>query len=245
MEYARQFDRIQAGYALNAGKLLVQYLSLAKTMPATEQYEGTLTISVLQSLLTQCSELLKYMESEPIQRQFFDQAIDDGANVWGLKPSFVEVDTFPEDLTLRGLLEHVRNAMSHPAPDRTFKCRPTGYTTTDAPSKRIMAYRFTDSPWVKADKRDIFGSLPLHKEKEALDRIKSFHRKHAVEGYLEVLAQADGTFEIGREGAVYWPLFEIVLPLPTLIDVAIGLANHLAQHTDALWDRTTILPLVA
>lgn len=83
MEYARQFDGIQAGFALNSGKLLVQYYSHATELPPNEQYEGTLAVCVLQSLLTQCIELLKYMESEPIQREFFDQVINDGPNLWG------------------------------------------------------------------------------------------------------------------------------------------------------------------
>lgn len=82
---------------------------------------------VLQSLLTQCIELLKYMESEPIQREFFDQVINDGPNLWGRNTSIIVENTFPEDVTLKRLLEHLRNAVSHPSPDTEFRYQPTGY----------------------------------------------------------------------------------------------------------------------
>lgn len=245
MEYARQFDGIQAGYALNAGKLLVQYCAQAKELPSNEQYEGTLAVCVLQSLLTQSIELLKYMESEPIQREFFDQIVNDGPSVWGLKTSFIVEDTFPGDLTLGRVLEHLRNAVSHPSPDKEFKYQPTGYTTTGDRSTRISAYRFTDSPWVKTGERHYHGPLPLGTEKDAVGKIKQFHREHDVREYLEVLPQSDGTFELACRGALYWPIFEIELPLPALIDLAICLANHLAQHTDENWDKRSIQELVA
>ena len=67
MEYARQFDGVQAGHALRAGKLLAQYPLLAKGLPPHEQYDATLAVCILQSLLTKCDELLKYMETEPIE----------------------------------------------------------------------------------------------------------------------------------------------------------------------------------
>jgi hypothetical protein len=245
MEYARQFDGIQAGYALNAGKLLVQYCSQAKELPSNEQYEGTLAVCILQSLLTQCVELLKYMESEPIQREYFDQIINEGSSVWGLKTSFIVEDTFPGALTLGRLLEHLRNAVSHPSPDKDFQYRPTGYTTTVDHSTRISAYRFTDSPWVKMGERHYHGSLPIPTEKGAIGRITEFHREYQVEEYLDVLPLPDGTFELARHGTLYWPILEIEIPLPTLIHLAKSLANQLAQHKDDDWDKRSIRELVA
>lgn len=245
MEYARQFDGVQAGHALRAGKLLVQYRSLARGLPPREQYDATLAVCILQSLLTKCDELLKYMESERIQRQFFDQAIEGGVIAWGLKRSFIATDTFPEVLTLARFLEHLRNALSHPAPDAPFELKPTGYTTTDDSSGLITSFRFTDSPWVKKGGRDYKGPLPLSTENEAKGKLKQFHREHKVDQYLEVVRQPDGTFELAREGTLYWPVFEVVLPLPTLVDLAIALANHLAQHTVENWDKRTIRELVA
>ena len=214
MKHARKFDGIQAGHALNAGKVLRQYCAYAKTLPPEYRYEGTLTISVLQALLTQCCELLKYMEDDRVQGKFFDQVISDGPYPWGLSTSFVTKDTFPGDLTLARLLEHLRNAVSHPSPDLEFRFQPTGYTTTDDPSEHITGYRFTDSPWVKSDRREYKGrQLPVSRPKDAQGLVRQFHRAPLVDDYLEVLPQSDGTFEVGRHGAVYWPVFVIELPL--------------------------------
>lgn len=163
----------------------------------------------------------------------------------GLNTSIIVENTFPEDVTLKKLLEHLRNAVSHPSPDTEFRYQPTGYTTTGDRSARIAAYRFTDSPWVKAGERHYHGSLPLPTEKGAIGRITEFHREHDVVEYLEVLPQSDGTFELARRGSLYWPVFEIELPLPTLIDLAKCLANHLAQRTDENWDKRSIQALVA
>jgi hypothetical protein len=245
MEYARKFDGVQAGHALRAGKLLAQYHSLAKGLPPREQYDATLAVCVLQSLLTKCDELLKYMKTEKTERQFFDQAIEDRRNPWGLNSSLIEQDTFPETLTLARFLEHLRNALSHPAPDEPFEFKPTGYTTTDNSSGVILAFRFRDSPWVKKGKRDYKGPLPLPTENEAKGKLKQFNREHKVDQYLEVVRQPDGAFELTRGGAIYWPVFEVVVPLPTLVELAVALANHLAQHTLEGWDKRTIFELVA
>ena len=65
MEYFKQPGNIiQAGFALRAGKLLAQYSSLTLTLPAHERYDATLAVCVLQSLLTNCTELLKAMKNK-------------------------------------------------------------------------------------------------------------------------------------------------------------------------------------
>ena len=246
MEYAREFDGIQAGFALNAGKLLLQYREHALSLPSNRQYEATLAVCVLQSLLTNCSELIKYMESDDIQREFFDQVIgDEGPAVWGITKSFIVENEFPGPLTVGALLEHLRNAVSHPCPDKEFEFDPTGYTTTNDPSERVTAFRFTDSPWVKTGKRHYKGRLPVARKRDAEGRIKQFHQEYDESDFLNVLPLDDGTYELGRHGVIFWPTFTMELPLAALMELARGLANHLAHHTDANWDRRTIRELLA
>ena len=57
MDYLREYlnDKktltgIQAGFALNAGKLLAQYDRTLRSLPKDQQYDATLTISVLQAV---------------------------------------------------------------------------------------------------------------------------------------------------------------------------------------------------
>lgn len=62
MEYWREKgNEVQAGLALNAGLLLKQYLTHAESLPEEKKYDATLTICILQSLLTSCQEFLDAM----------------------------------------------------------------------------------------------------------------------------------------------------------------------------------------
>lgn len=128
MEHARRFDGIQAGHAGNAGKVLRQYLEFSAAQPESVRYEATLTICTLHSLLTQCAELLKY--TQPRSLIDLQEPLSDTPNCLGLTTSVVVQDTFPEPLTGAGLLGHLRDALSHPAPDEHFHFLPTGFTTT-------------------------------------------------------------------------------------------------------------------
>jgi len=76
MEYFRQpGNLIQAGFALHAGRLLAQYCSLTTTLRPQAKYDATLVICVLQSLLTNCTELLSDMRAH--QKSFFGEIITD------------------------------------------------------------------------------------------------------------------------------------------------------------------------
>ncbi len=151
MEHARRFDGIQAGHAGNAAELLQQYLRFAASQPDTSRYEATLTICVLHSLLTQCAELLKYTQLTALPD--LEEPLTEVPNSLGLTTSLVVEDTFPEPLTGAGLLVHMRDALSHPAPDERFRFRPKGFTSTGDPSGIIHGYIFTSSPWIKDDQR--------------------------------------------------------------------------------------------
>ena len=54
-------NQIRAGLALNAGKLLVQYDKFCQNLPLEERYDATLTICVLQALLTNRWQLVDAM----------------------------------------------------------------------------------------------------------------------------------------------------------------------------------------
>jgi hypothetical protein len=63
MEYFREAcNRIQAGFALHVGKLITQYELLSKGHDT--DYEATLLICTLHSLLTICKELINAMKQD-------------------------------------------------------------------------------------------------------------------------------------------------------------------------------------
>lgn len=247
MEYQRQFDEIQAGFALNAAKLLWQYEALTKRtsfLPADneDQYEGTLTLCVLQALLSQCTELLSFLEHQELTRDFFDHKIGREPHPWGLREEFVTADSLPAPLTLKRLLTHMRNAVSHPSfGSPNSAAPPTGFTTAGStPGAPIVAYRFTDSYWVKAGMRHFRGSLPQRIESDVRGRARQFDKEWGVKDYLSVVATTDGSFDLVRNGEIYWPIFQIELPLFELRKLATELANYLAHKTLRDWDGCTI-----
>jgi hypothetical protein len=73
---------------------------------------------------------------------------------------------------------------------------------------------------------------------------EEFERSQGVIG-LEVVRNSDGSYEIFRDRQIYLPIFEAELLLAALIELAIGLANHLAQPTVENWDGKTVHRLVA
>lgn len=252
MEYQRQFDEIQAGFALNTAKLLWQYETITKRVgpgPTSDnepRYDGTLAVCILQALLTQCKELLDFMEDQALTREFFAHDLETEPHPWGLSQGLVIADTLPGPLTLSRVLTHMRNAVSHPSfrsPNSVFT--PTGFTTTGAaPGTPIVAYRFTDSYWVKDGKRYYKGGLPGVKENEVRGQARQFDREWGVDGYLTVLRTPDGKFDLERDGDLYWPIFQIELPLLRLRQLTIELANYLAHKTLRDWDGRTILRFV-
>jgi hypothetical protein len=146
-EYYREpHNKIQAGFALHAGKLLKQYESLSKYHK--EDYEATLLICILQSLLTICQELINAMKRSRSELWF--TPVHDVPLLLGVSRRFVRKDTFqPYELTYSRFIEHLRNALSHPtSPEKEPYYSSTGYTTLPDNSGIISRFLFVDSPWV-------------------------------------------------------------------------------------------------
>jgi hypothetical protein len=250
MEYQRQHDEIQAGFALHAARLLWQYEILTRSPNPSlaagdgERYEGTLTVCVLQALLTQCTELLDFLSNDIPTKEFFGHDISKEPHPWGVSQALVTRNTFPGSVTLRRLLTHMRNALSHPSfGGAESEIPPTGYPTVGSPAgSPIVTYQFTVSPWVKNGRRRHRGRqvLPCNTEGDAQDLATQFNERRPVDDHLFVIANPDGTFDLGRDGKVYWPIFQIELPLVQLRKLAIELANYLANKTLRDWDGRTI-----
>jgi hypothetical protein len=127
MEYFREpHNKIQAGFALHAGKLLAQYGSLARHQH--ENYEATLLICTLQSLLTICKELIDATKRH--RKELWSALVYDVPGWLGMSRRSIRKYTFPCELTYERFVEHMRNAVSHPtSADKTPFHPSTGYTT--------------------------------------------------------------------------------------------------------------------
>ena len=241
VEYFRQpNNKIQAGFALNAGNLLMQYRKMAKSLPEDSRYEATLAICVYQSLLTHCSELLASMSKH--SKNVWSMPLPDNSERWGIKREFVKSNTFPGPLTYERFINHVRNALSHPTmPDKDPKLPCTGYTTIPGTSGTVEAFQFIDSPWVVrgSDHSQYKSKNPA----KVVAAINKFNKKY--ECHLEVTPNAMGDYQAFKDGQPYRPVFITEIPLNSLTQIALELSNMLAQPAQENWDGETLHQLVA
>jgi hypothetical protein len=142
-EPAKEDGLVRSGFALNAGRLLEQYTGLTRDMHPSQRFEATLTLSVLQLLLTNCWELYKYLGREHDRTL---RGVYEFVGTLLVEPD-VEVTSVFADEEVDGLalIEHLRNAVSHPTV-RVAERPTTGYTTVEDGSGFVVRLRFTDSP---------------------------------------------------------------------------------------------------
>lgn len=242
MEYFREPEnQVQAGFALRAGKLLAQYRSRQGELQPEERYDATLTVCVLQALLSTCSELRKTMDKA--RKKDFRTVLGSAPDQWGLRREYVREDTFPKaDNPKAGrVLDHLRNALSHPTRAGAQGLQATGYTTVPDGTGAVSMYRFADSPWV--DNGRIFrGACSDDRAKVETFAIQ-FEREHGMQG-LEV-RPAGTSFGIYRDDRPYLPVFVVELPFAAMAELALNLSNYLAQPANDEWDGRDIVQLVA
>lgn len=144
MEYFRTEDgQIQADLARRLGIMLKQYHS---QIISSEKYEVSLSLSILQTLLTNCVELLNNLQTRDKQNNpFYNHPID--PTLWGFDESNIIVNTFNEpQLTAEKIIRHIRNALSHPMKIQlTSTIKTTGYITKGDTSS-IEKILFISSP---------------------------------------------------------------------------------------------------
>lgn len=240
MEYFREAcNRIQAGFALHVGKLITQYELLSKGYDA--DYEATLLICTLHSLLTICKELINAMKQD--KRELWLAPVHDVPPWLGISRHFIRRDTFyPSELTYYRFIDHLRNAVCHPTSPEKRPFHPsTGYTTLPDNSGVISRFLFIDSPWVERGR--IHSRASSSNELKVREHANRFEEKYTQMG-LTIVANST-KYEIWRDKEVYIPIFEAELATVSLRSLVIELANYLAQPTMEDWDGKTIRRLVA
>jgi hypothetical protein len=168
MEYIHTDDcQIRSDIAFRLGVIIMQYEKSIE-LNDIKNYNSTLCISVLQTLLTNCLEILREIKFINVKYDFFDienQLIDD--NFYGIKNKSIILNSIYDKVTLHRVLISLRNALSHPTNINIKSEFPsTGYTTIKDGSNIISEYIFVDSPDVKNNRAKSFNNiaeLELHK----------------------------------------------------------------------------------
>lgn len=139
---------IQSELAYRLGVVVRQYERLVEDDDPLN-FNSSLFLSVLQTLLTTCKELIEWNDYT-----FSDKKPNDGfydldttislVNQFGFHKNMIKESEFSKDRTnCKHVLNHLRNAMSHPTISTESKDQ-TGYTSMggDSLTDRITGYQF-------------------------------------------------------------------------------------------------------
>lgn len=251
MDYLREYlnDKktltgIQAGFALNAGKLLAQYDRTLRSLPKDQQYDATLTISVLQAVAANCVELLDSYEKFKPTRDDLNVPLLDIPQRFGIGLSIVK-HTYYQEMTYAKVIRCIRHSLSHPNYLGETSYPMTGFRSVPDKNGEIVAYLFIHSPLVKLVKN--VWKPKMFSEKDIGKQIS----KYSIEGgSIGLTSKARGElFEITLRGMPYVPRVELEIPLATLKVFTRELCNYLAQpvidKAGTKWDCKTVHALVA
>lgn len=250
MEYERtEGGQIQAAFAERAGQLLVQYDHLRKHLPPDHQFESTLSIVLLQSILTMCHELLKKRRPKNTSKSLdallsmADRNLDAEPSLLGLSKECI-LERWPSGngVTYRNVVESIRNALSHPLPQKPGTFPTTGFTTELSGSGQLEAFVFTHSPWVNSTGSGIKPEYwPSRKQKESFQILRNKCDKWESENnYFGLeLIEDKICWSVFLNGSLFIPVCRIRLDVAQLRTFTLGLSDYLSEPV------RQVAPLVA
>lgn len=237
MEYERTPDgQMQADFARRIGRVAEQYERFCKDQPPEERYEATMSLALLQALLTNCAELLKHKpeRTNPALKDVANRNLDQDPTLLGFQRSSV-IRCWPttRPLKYRELLECMRNAMSHPCAQTLEGLPQTGYTSWQSDSGVIEGFTFTQSPWVNSSGRAL-KPMFLAKEGNAAEEAKlrkvmdDFVKNYAVPD-LSIRNDSEGNLRIYYYDQPFMPVLQLKLDVPQLRMLTMSLSEYLAE----------------
>ena len=240
MEYERTEDaQIQADLAGRAGQILLQYERFKPQLPLNEQYEATLTIGLLHTILTQCQELLKkYRSPEKAPKglkamvTMANRGFDEPPPLLGLAQDCI-LERWPSDkpVEYRDLIECIRNALSHPHLQNNEGLPRTGYTTVKGSSGLIEAFVFTQSPWVGPSGALMPQYRPGKGERKKLDdastKVTNWARNAGVTN-IAFIESKDGYLP-ARNDVPFIPVMRVRLDVAQLRLFVLELSDYLSE----------------
>ena len=230
MEYFRTEDgQIKADFARRLGVILKQY---HEQIISIEKYEVSLTLSILQSLLTNCVELLNGMKnSDKKNNPFYQFPID--SQVWGFDDKSIKYNSFLQNqLTIEKILRHIRNALCHPTCININSYhKTTGYITKGG-NILIKTLHFVSSP-------DINGKGNPKTYKTAEIATTFLRQQPDFPKNIQVIQFGHEKFGYQLNGKPFYRIFEIELCPDQLFTFTYSLASYLSHPLIKKWDGIT------
>lgn len=230
MEYYRTEDgQIQAELARRLGIVLTQY---HEKIDSLEKYEVSLSLSILQTLLTNCVELLnKLSEGQRRNNPISESPIL--SEIWGFDEKNIITSTFKQpNLNAAMVIRHIRNALSHPTSlDLNSNFKTTGYTTRNN-SSTIKSIVFISSP-----------DLNNKRNPKTYKNFKDAERFKKVMGDfpddVEITQIEDEKFIFTCSGKAFYRIFEIELTPSNLLTLTYSLSEFLSLPLKKDWNGVT------
>jgi hypothetical protein len=218
--------RTHARLALHAGRLLEQYFKLCVEKPESERYDATLTLCVLQALLTNYKELIaQIIENRP---EWFSDEIVDIPSRWGIRKSYVVEYTFPYKLNYAKLVSHLRDAVSHPTASHSLSTATTGYSVLKSRQGIIEGFRFVHAPLATTS-----SDSESYPSKKAADQCALRYKKYGITSNQHT----NGKWKlVWRSGETFNPRMISCFPLEALKEFTLELATVLAHPAKLDWD---------
>lgn len=239
MEYIQTSDgQIQADFARRVGQVLLHYEAGAALEKPQDSYEATLTICLLQALLTNCMELIKHGANNDGTglKKIASRSLEEAPALFGLNLQCIAVQ-WPSDrpLRYREIFECLRNAVSHPLPQKAEGLPTTGYTTWKSPSGMIEGFQFTQSPWVNSRGSDVKNVYEVSNDKLAkLDEVmRTWGSNYGTSG-LTIRQHKPGLNRIFHGENLFIPCLQLNISTVQLRTLTLNLSERLAEPLSVL-----------
>ena len=234
MAYYSENEVMEASFAERSGQLLTQYEHF-KPEGSNERYDATHALVLAQALLVTCVELFKNHNSKIYE--WSQQKLTDIPQVCGLRREMVKC-TFPcEELTLYTVIEHLRNAVSHPLyPKETDEFQKTGFRAIKEDGGQIRAFKFFHSPDFKNNKNENF--ILKSKNGKIIDNamlekyIENRHRQLKLKKGVVTAVDLEDRVELHFDGKLLMRVFEIEIPIKNLKDFVRILSSELFKDLE-------------
>lgn len=233
-EYIETPDgQIQADFARRVGQVLLHYEAGAALGQPQDSYEATLTICLLQALLTNCVELIdkKVKNDRTGLTQDASRSLKEDPALFGLNLQCI-TRQWPSDrpLKYREIFKCLRNALSHPLPQKANGFPTTGYTTWKSPSGMIEGFRFIQSPWVNRSGSDVADRYKAKDEdRPELEMVmNAWSSNHGTSG-LSIEPGSDGLNRIFLGEKRFIPCLQLDISTTQLRTMTLSLSDRLAE----------------
>lgn len=226
--------QVYAGLAARIGLLSEQYELLSECLPENEQYDVTLHLCLLQSLLTSIVEQLENKfglgewEDGYLNKPLRDKTT---ASILGLTPDMIKSE-WDKGTTILNILQYIRNSLSHPSKTlpgvKTYPA--TGFTLHEDDKGKIECVEFV------VGRHNTDNEFRRFEAEEAANRFIRDNRLHS-KGVSIARSDVPPCYYLVKNGKVYAPTFRIIMDVTSIKKLVRQLSLVLAQPLREDWPK--------